>query len=278
MNAAVAVIQMSPGADQSVNLSKADALLAKAAGNGAEICVLPEMFSALVGTSRWSEISEPAGGKVERFLSERAAEHRLLIVGGSYIEAAGDYFHNTCAVFAPDGSLVGRYRKMHLFWTHIEGQASYDERTCLVAGDKRLVFEALGFRVSVGICYDLRFPEFFRDPRQEPVDLYCMGAAFMQATGIAHWHTLVRARAIENLAYVAAAGTVGEHYPIEGRAGEVLKTFGHSMIVSPWGEVLDQVASGEGVAMAEASRSTLEQSRARLCALDHMRDELWGVW
>jgi len=132
-----------------------------------------------------------------------------------------------------------------------------------------------GMRIAVGICYDVRFPEFFRLPGGKPVDMYCLPAAFMHATGEAHWDLLIRSRAVENLAYFAAAGTVGCHYEVEGRAGESVNTYGHSMIVSPWGEVLAEVPTGHGVAVATVARDEIDACRRKLGALDHIRGDLW---
>jgi len=275
MDARIAVIQMNPTPDRDRNFYRAADLLSRAREAGARIAVLPEMFSAMVPAWRWRGICEAAGGPVERFLSERARENDLVVVGGSYIEDDNGSLYNTCPVFDPEGALVGRYRKMHLFWTDIEDGVRYDERTWLSAGNERLVFEAAGFRLAVGICYDLRFPEFFRRPRGKPADVYCLPAAFMEATGRAHWHPLVRARAVENLAYFAASGTVGEHYPVNDASGELLKTYGHSIIVSPWGEVIQEIESGEGLAVAELRRDVIDRSRRRLRALDHVREDLW---
>jgi len=272
----VAVIQMSPSGDRENNLSHAATLLAESAERGATLAILPEMFSALVPAAQWRQTAERQGGAVEAFLTETARKHRMYIVGGSYVEAAdGGRFFNTCPVFAPDGSVLGRYRKMHLFWTDIKGATRYDERSYLAAGDSQLVFNAAGFAVTVGICYDLRFPEFFRKPLGRVPDLCCLPAAFMHATGKAHWETLVKARAIENLAYFAAAGTVGRHYEVAGRPGEFVETWGHSMLVSPWGNAVAETADGEGVAVGEITHEAIVQARGKLAALDHMRDDLW---
>jgi len=272
----IAIIQFCPGPDRAANLATAERLLAGAAGKAAHIAVLPEMFSCLVAPHQWAGICEGEGGTVERFLSAAAARHRLFIVGGSYVEKSRNgSLYNTSPVFGPDGTLVGRYRKMHLFWTDIPGTTNYDERSILSAGDRRLVFEADGFRVAVGICYDLRFPEFFRMPEGAPVDLYCLPAAFMAATGQAHWRALVVSRAIENLSYFAAAATVGCHYSVPGRPGETVNTFGHSMIVGPWGEVEAELSEEEGVAVAPLDRARISQARSRLAALKHIREDLW---
>jgi len=271
-----AVTQASPGENRDDNLERAAELLAEASAGGARLVVLPELFSALAAPARWRELGEPPGGPVERFLSGQARRHGLFLVGGSYLEDAGETLYNTCPVFAPDGSLLGRYRKMHLFSVDIPGEVYYDEGKHISAGDERFVFEADGLRVAVGICYDLRFPEFFRMPGGRPADLYCLGAAFMAPTGRAHWRALVRARAIENLAFFAAAGTVGTHYEIPEKPGEYVGTWGHSMIVDPWGEVAAELEEGEGVAAAEVTREEVERLRTRLAALEHAREELRG--
>lgn len=272
----VAAIQLSPREDTAHNLSRASELLAEAAGRGARLAILPEMFGAFVPAAEWRKVAEAPGGPTEEYVAGKAREHSMYIVGGSYVEAAEDgKYYNTCPVFGPDGGLLGRYRKMHLFWTDIPGSTRYDERAYLSAGDSRLAIDVDGFRVAVGICYDLRFPECFRMPDGAAVDIYCLPSAFMHATGQAHWEPLVRARAIENLAYFAAANTVGRHYDIAGRPGEAVTTYGHSMIVSPWGEILSEVAAGEGIAIAPVTGEGVMHARWRLAALDHIRKDLW---
>jgi nitrilase len=273
---AVAVIQYCPTADRKANLRTAAELLAEARSMGARLAVLPELFSAFVPAGEWRAVAELAAGPVEEFLSGQAAQHRMFVVGGSYIEKTREgAFHNTSPIFSPEGRVIDRYRKMHLFWTDIPGTTRYDERSYLSCGDRRVVFDADGFRVAVGICYDLRFPEFFRFPGGAAADLYCLPSAFMYATGCAHWEVLVRGRAIENLAYFAAAGTVGCHYEVAGRAGEMVETFGHSMIVSPWGEIVEEVREGRGIAVAKISRAQIDEARSRLGALEHTREDLW---
>ncbi len=272
----VAVIQTWPTDDYERNLERVGEFISEAASQGARLLVLGEMFSFMAPPERWRGAAQAAGGHLEGFLCDLALKHSVYIVGGSYIEAGSDgAFHNTCPVVAPDGRVVGRYRKMHLFWTEIEGETSYDERSYLVAGERRFRFDAFGFSVAVGICYDLRFPEFFRPRGGEPAELFCLPAAFMRATGRAHWEVLIRARAIENLAFFAAGGTVGSHYEVPGEPGRSVETYGHSMVVSPWGEVLSSLEDGEGLVRATVTKADLVAARGRLGALDHMRDGLW---
>jgi nitrilase len=276
----VAVVQVSPGCDVTANLARAAELVAEAAAKGARLVVLPEMFAGVVPAERWGEIAETEGGPVESGLVHLSRLHHVWLTAGVGVQTrpqdpTGRRTYNVCTTTDPRGEIVARYRKMHLFWTDIPGATRYDERSHLCAGDCQTVVDIEGFRTAVGICYDLRFPEFFRKPLGAPADLYCLGAAFMKATGQAHWETLVRARAIENLSYFAAAGTWGRHYEVAGRPGEWVETYGHSMIVSPWGEVLAQVGEGEGVAVAEISHERIAEARKRLGALDHMREELW---
>ena len=276
----VAVVQVSPGSDVAANLERVKRLVAEAAAAGARLVVLPEMFSGIVPPERWREIAEPEGGAVESSIIQLSRENHVWLMGGTGVQThpqdgTGLRQYNVCTTTSPRGEVIARYRKMHLFWTDIPGSTRYDERSYLCAGDTQVALDIEGFRTAIGICYDLRFPEFFRKPLGAPADLYCLGAAFMKATGQAHWETLVRARAIENLAYFAAAGTVGRHYEIAGRPGEWVETYGHSMIVSPWGEVLASVEEGEGIAVADVSREGIEEARRRLGALDHMREDLW---
>lgn len=275
--AVVSVVQFCPGKSREGNFSLAAGLIDEAASQGGRIVVLPEMFSRFGPADEWRANAETSGGPTEEFLRATAAGRKVYVVGGSFLEKAGDgHYYNTCPVVSPEGAVIACYRKMHLFWTDIPGATSYDERSYLSAGDSRCVFEADGFRVAVGICYDLRFPEFFRLPGGRPVDLYCLPAAFMEATGRAHWDVLVRSRAVENLAYFAAAGTAGRHYEIPGRPGEDVRTYGHSMIVSPWGETLAAVSGNSGVATALMTREEILRTRSRLGALDHIRGDLWG--
>jgi deaminated glutathione amidase len=254
------------------NLATARRLVAQAAGDGAQLVVLPEYFCFMAADDRDKlEIAEaPGDGPIQQALAELAQRHRLWIIGGTVpIRVAGnaEFVLNASCVVAPDGRQAARYDKMHLF-RYDNGRERYDEGRVLLAGDMPVAFDAGGWRVGCSICYDLRFPELYRTlsfaPGEPPCDLIAVPAAFTFTTGRAHWEVLLRARAIENQCYVIAAAQGGVHET--GR-----RTWGHSMIVDPWGEVLGVLPEGEGVVMAEMERSRIVSVRTQLPALEHRR-------
>ena len=261
----VAALQMISGPDLAANLATADRLLAEAAGRGAELALLPEYFP-LISAKAADRLSlrEPAGdGPIQRFLSEAARRHRLWIVGGTVPLVASDEAHlrNACLVFDDQGRLVARYDKVHLF-AFRRGSESYDESTLLEAGQDIVSFEGPCGRVGLSVCYDLRFPELYR--RMGDLALIVVPAAFTETTGRAHWEVLLRARAIENQCYVLACGQGGEH------PGGI-RTFGHSMLIDPWGEIVASMALGEGVVSGDIEPDRLISIREGLPALRHRR-------
>ena len=263
----IAAIQMVSGTSVQANLDAARLLLADAARQGAELAVLPEYF-CIMGLHDADKLrsQEQAGrGLVQDFLGESARSLGLWIVGGTLPTATGDpqRARNSSLAYAPSGRCVARYDKMHLF-RFADGSEAYDETRVLEAGTQPVRFELASrdgniYTVGMSVCYDLRFPELYRALQ---ADLLLVPSAFTYTTGQAHWELLLRARAIENLAYVAAAAQGGLHE--NGR-----RTWGHSMVVSPWGEVQAQQAEGTGVVMGEILRSRLQDVRRRLPALDH---------
>lgn len=267
----IAAIQMVSTPDVERNLSTARALVAKAAMLGAKMVGLPEYF-CLMGNSdkdklQWAETSTQ--GPIQSALSAMAREHGVWVVGGTLPLRTNDPQRvlNACCVINPDGQNVVRYDKLHLF-RFDNGQESYDEGATLIAGAAPVAFNAQvdgqSVRVGMSICYDLRFPELYRAMMQPPCDLFCVPAAFTHTTGQAHWEVLLRARAIENQCYVMAPAQGGRHE--NGR-----QTWGHSMVVDPWGRVLAKVIEGEGVAVAELDLSTMAAVRRQLPALQHRR-------
>ena len=265
----VAAIQMVSGISLEHNLTQAYALLDQARHAGAELAVLPEYFCCM--GARDAEkllIAETPGlGKVQDFLSDTARELRLWIVGGTVPLATDDSARaaNASLVYDPAGRCVARYDKIHLFRFH-DGQQAYDEAAVLKAGHEPVAFtltdrHGRAWRVGMSVCYDLRFPELYR---RLQADVLLVPAAFTHVTGQAHWEVLLRARAIENQAYVIAAAQGGTHE--NGR-----RTWGQSMVVDPWGVVLAQQATGPGVVLAELDAAHLAQVRQRLPALQHRR-------
>ena len=259
----VAAIQMTSGNDVAANLAAAGALVAKAAAAGASLVLLPENFGLMALHARDKVAAREADGDgpQQSFLSEMARLHRQYVIGGSVPLACDDpaRTRQSLLVYRPDGRRIARYDKIHLFrFTH--GDEDYDEAKTIVGGSAPVAFDAPCGRVGVSICYDVRFPELYRALGE--VTLIVVPAAFTQRTGRAHWEILLRARAVETQCYVLAAAQTGEH--AGGR-----RTFGHSMLVDPWGEIVASQDEGEGVVVGEIDPARIADVRARLPALAH---------
>lgn len=264
----IAAIQMVSTPDVERNLEAARARIAEAAAAGARLVVLPEYF-CLMGrrdTDKVDVAEADGDGPIQRMLADAACAHGTWIVGGTLPlrgRAEGRVANASCA-WSPDGTRVARYDKVHLFRYDHGPNERYDEARTLEAGDRAVAFDADGWRVGLSVCYDLRFPELYRALMQPPCDLVCVPSAFTQPTGEAHWHVLLRARAIENQCWVVAAAQGGRHE--NGR-----RTFGHTLVVDPWGEVVAERDEGEGVVLADLDRARLVDVRTRLPALEHRR-------
>ena len=267
----VSAIQMVSTPDLQTNLRAARELLAEASGKGAELAVLPEYF-CLMGHKDTDklQVAEQAGsGPIQDFLSQCASQFGIWIAGGTLPlatdahAAAQTRAFNSTLVYSPNGRCVARYDKVHLF-RFSDGQEQYDEARVLQPGAGPVAFElpsvdGHSYRVGLSICYDLRFPELYRSLK---ADVLLVPSAFTAVTGAAHWEILLRARAIENLAYLVAPAQGGMHQ-------NARRTWGHSMVVDPWGQILGQREHGAGVVMGEIVKSTLDAHRAQLPALDH---------
>lgn len=274
----VAAIQMVSGSDLSANLAEAKVLLQAAAQAGAEMAVLPEYF-CLMGRRDADKlvIQEPFGqGPIQQFLSDNARNLGIWLVGGTMpISAApsvsdpalaGTRVFNSSLVYDPSGACVARYDKMHLF-RFDNGGEKYDESLVLEAGRQPVTFDVASkdghhWRFGMSVCYDLRFAELYRHHAQLGAHVMLVPSAFTYTTGQDHWELLLRARAIENLSFVVAAAQGGLH---DNRRS----TWGHAMLVDPWGKVLDERAQGAGVVMADLSWDLMQQCRVRLPALSH---------
>ena len=291
----IAAVQMVSGPSLQPNLQAAAALVSEAAAAGARLVALPEYF-CLLGrrdTDKLEVAEAPGRGPIQQALAGWAREHGIWIIGGTLpiaataggaaaasgtAAAASDDAARAAAsagpapaaralnrsvVVAPDGRFVAHYDKLHLF-AFDNGRESYDEGRTLRAGERPVAVQCGPLRVGLSICYDLRFPELYRALMQPPCDLLVVPAAFTHTTGQAHWEILLRARAVENQCYVLAAAQGGTHE--NGR-----RTWGHSMVVDPWGEVLAVRDEGEGVVVADVEPARIEAVRRQLPALAHRR-------
>lgn len=259
----VAAIQMTSGNDVAANLATARPLVAKAAEAGASLVLLPENFGlmALHARDKVAARERDGDGPQQAFLSEMARAHRQYVIGGSVPLACDDpaRTRQSLLVYGPDGRRIARYDKIHLFrFSH--GDEDYDEAKTIVGGSAPVAFDAPCGRVGLSICYDVRFPELYRALGE--LALIVVPAAFTQRTGRAHWEILLRARAVENQCYVLAAAQTGEHPG--GR-----RTFGHSMLVDPWGDIVASQAEGGGVVVGGIDPARIADVRARLPALAH---------
>lgn len=259
----VAGIQMASGPNVLSNLIEAERLIKIAANEGAKIVVLPEYFCIMgkKDTDKVKVREDEGSGPIQRFLAKMAKKHKIWLIGGSVPLASkqSGKIRNSCLVFNDKGVQVARYDKIHLFGLDL-GSEHYHEENTIEPGNKVAVVETPYGKIGLSICYDLRFPELYRAMGQ--VDIIVIPAAFTETTGKAHWETLVRARAIENLCYVVASAQGGYH--LSGR-----ETHGNSMIVDPWGVVLDRLPRGSGVVIASINTGYQASLRNSLPALNH---------
>lgn len=259
----VAAIQMASGPNVTANLQEAGRLIELAAASGARLIALPEYF-AIMGMKDTDKVAvreKPGDGPVQSFLAETAKKHGVWIVGGTVPLESGspDKVRNTSLVYDKTGKQVARYDKIHLFNLAL-GQENYAEERTIEPGTQVVTVDSPFGRLGLSVCYDLRFPELYRAMGE--VDILLVPSAFTATTGKAHWEALIRARAIENLAYVIAPAQGGYH--VNGR-----ETHGDSMIVDPWGVVLDRLPRGSGVVVAGINPGYQRTIRQSLPALKH---------
>ena len=259
----VAAIQMVAGTSIFSNLEEASRLIEMAASRGAKLAALPEYFF-LMGMNESDKVAaseEDGSGPIQEFLSATAKRLGIWLIGGSVplTSSRPDKVRNSCLVYDDTGNRMARYDKIHLFGLEL-GSEHYSEEKTIEAGNKVVSFESPFGRIGLSICYDLRFPELYRSMGR--VDIILAPAAFTAITGKAHWETLIRARAIENLAYVIAPAQGGQH--VNGR-----ETHGDSMIVDPWGVVLDRLPHGAGIVIANINPEYQSSLRKSLPALNH---------
>ena len=279
MKHTVAAVQMVSTADVDENLAAAQRLIAKAAAANAEFVLLPEVFAVLEGGPMHHRGEIEGSGKIQNFLSAQAKAHKLVLAGGTIPLLSrpnttatdaehlvdNDRVRPACLVFDKHGQQIARYDKMHLFDVKVaDKQASYSESRSYEPGSEIVSLPTEVGHLGISVCYDLRFPELYREFFKRGVEIVTVPAAFTAVTGEAHWEILLRARAIENQCYVVASAQGGKH-------NEKRETWGHSMIIDPWGTVLDQVEKGEGVAIAEIDLDYLRKIRQRMPISEQLR-------
>jgi predicted amidohydrolase len=265
----VAAVQVSSQENVEDNLRECRKHIAVAAAGGARLVLLPENFAYMgpeEGKRAFAERLGDDSAPIQRMLAETAREHGITLVAGGLPERSDDPKRpfNTCAVFGAKGELVGAYRKIHLFDVDLADGTTYRESAGSSSGNEPVVVTVGGFGVGLSICYDLRFPELYRALVDRGAEVLVVPAAFTLHTGKDHWHVLLRARAIEAQCFVVAAGQWGKHP--QGRA-----TYGHSMVIDPWGTIVAEASDRAGVVIAELVREDLRRVRASLPSLRHRR-------
>jgi len=271
----VAAVQMASGPNVNANLTEAGRLIAMAAKAGARLVVLPENF-AIMGMSEMDKVNireQDGQGPIQKFLSEQARRHGVWIVGGTVPLATDDAkkIRGACLLYNDEGQRVSRYDKIHLFDVSLpESGENYNESVTIERGQNAVVVDTPFGRLGLAVCYDLRFPELFRKMSDMGAQIIALPSAFTAITGRAHWEVLLRARAIENLCYVIASAQGGYH--VNGR-----ETYGDSMIVNPWGSIIDRLASGSGYVIANVDLDYLASTRRNFPVLNHRKMQCSGV-
>lgn len=266
----VAVIQLNTNNNKQDNLNKVKSFIKKAALDGADLVSLPEFFNFMGEETPERDFIEsiPEGESTE-ILSNLAKEYGIYIHSGSMRELyTNEKSYNTTLVIDPKGDIIGKYRKIHLFDSEIEGLPVYKESDIIQSGSEPALVDLPIGKAGLSICYDLRFPEMYRNYALKGAKVLFVPSAFTSYTGMLHWEVLLRARAIENQCYVIAGNQFGSHAPGKSR-------FGNSMIIDPWGTVIARASEGEGMIMAELRAELIEQVRNSIPCLNHRKPELY---
>jgi len=265
-----AAIQLMVTADKDLNLENARKKIAIAAKNGAKVITLPEMFNCPYANSSFPVYAEEIpNGKSTQILKEAAATHKIYLIGGSIPERENDKLYNTCSIFGPDGTLLSKHRKVHLFDIDIPGQMTFKESDTLSAGEKLTTFDTDDCKIGVGICYDIRFPEYAQELGRQGCKFLVYPGAFNMVTGPVHWELLQRGRALDNQLWVATASPARN-------PESTYQAWGHSSVVNPWGEVVGKIDSGnEDILYAEIDLDRLDQIRNQIPVLKQKRLQVY---
>lgn len=270
-NLRVALIQMHVTADKAYNLQSAGRWIENCASQGAALVVLPEMFCCPYDSAVFPEYAEPEGGSIWQALSAAARQAQIYLIGGSMPErdAAGQIY-NTCYIFDPQGRQIGKHRKMHLFDIDVSGGQRFRESDTLSSGNQITVVETTFGKVGVAICYDIRFPELARLMTLQGASILAYPGAFNMTTGPAHWELLFRTRALDNQVY-----TIGCAPARDEKAGYI--SYGHSIIVSPWGKTIGELNANEGCLITDIQLEEVERVRRELPLLHHRRTDIYNL-
>jgi deaminated glutathione amidase len=267
----IAAIQIESKLDPRFNLAKIEAYMLQAMKDGVKAVFLPEVFYSMSNGLTPTPYLVEENNDHYKEIQKLSIKYKMYLLGGSVATLVDGKVLNRSYNFSPEGDELGRYDKMHLFSCDLSKHPSstvIDEGKVYTAGTKPLIIDVEGWKLGVSICFDLRFPELFRWYSSQGANALTISSAFTVPTGKAHWHTLVRARAIENQCYVVACGQWGVH-------NETMKTFGHSLIVDPWGEILADAGNGEGMIQADWSLERIQQVRERISVLRNPLDSKW---
>ncbi|KAG5275992.1 hypothetical protein AALO_G00126750 [Alosa alosa] len=266
----LAVVQLHVSKVKADNLSRAKRLIQEASGQGAKVVVLPECFNSPYGTGFFPEYAEKIPGESTQVLSEAAKENKVFLVGGSIPEEDQGKLYNTCSVFGPDGNLLLKHRKIHLFDIDVPGKIRFQESETLSPGSSLSMFDTPFCKVGVGICYDMRFAELAQIYAKKGCQLLVYPGAFNMTTGPAHWELLQRGRAVDNQVYVATAS------PARDETASYV-AWGHSTVVSPWGEVITKAGATEEVVYADIDLQYLADIRQQIPITMQKRTDLYSV-
>ncbi|MGI6257626.1 MAG: carbon-nitrogen hydrolase family protein [Anaerovoracaceae bacterium] len=264
----IALCQMAEEEDKNKARNKMEAMIGQAAQAGAKMVVLPEMWNCPYSMDCFREYGETEDGETIALLSRLAALQEITLIGGSIPEIEGDKVYNTCYVFGPDGKLLGKHRKAHLFDIDIKGGIYFKESEVLTAGSCSTTVDTEFCKVGIAICYDVRFPEMIRKMALSGAKLIVLPAAFNMTTGPAHWHLTMRARALDNQVYFAAAA------PARKEGGRYT-AYGHSLVADPWGEIIAQADEKEQILYCDIDTDFVDTIRSQLPLLKHRREELY---
>ncbi|WP_091974342.1 carbon-nitrogen hydrolase family protein [Peptostreptococcus russellii] len=266
----LAVVQMKVTDNKKENISKAKDMIREAAQKGANLVILPEIFNSPYNNSSFPVYAEEFPGETSLEMMKIAKECSIVLVAGSIPEKEGDSIFNTCYVYNESGEVIGRHRKIHLFDINIKGGQYFKESDVLTAGKDFTVVDTKFGKIGIAICYDVRFPEYFRILSEMGAELVALPAAFNMTTGPAHWEISLRMRAVDNQIYMAAASPARDE-------SQSYVSYANSMIVDPWGKVLENADTDEKIIYSDIDRKRVYEIREQLPLLKHLRKDLYKL-